>query len=172
METPTLWQVGRVVFCAPPTWSGQIQHAAARRRLLALGVWSFSAECSGGGQPAGLTEGSRWSFGAEGERPPEKRVGWSSTLKGCQDQARDAEATPISSKCGRDESGTPAGVQDFSRAFARRSPPRRTLDDLRLPSGNPSGWLIQNVQTPAARRGLRALPAVGFMEIGSSAHNE
>jgi hypothetical protein len=32
------------------------------------------------------------------------------------------------------ESGTPAGVQDISCAVARRSPPQRTLGDLRLPS--------------------------------------
>jgi S1-C subfamily serine protease len=42
------------------------------------GVWTFAAELPGGGQPAGLPEGSRWSLGAKGERPPENRVGWPS----------------------------------------------------------------------------------------------
>jgi hypothetical protein len=51
----------------------------AGRKIPPAGVWTFSSELSGVGQPGGLAEGSRWSFGAEGERPPEKRVGWSST---------------------------------------------------------------------------------------------
>ena len=46
----------------------------------------------------------------------------------------------------------PAGVQDFSCAVARRSPPQKTSGDLRLPSDNPSGCPIQNVQT-AGRAG-------------------
>ena len=37
-----------------------------------------------GGQPAGLAGGSRWAFRAKGERPPENRVGGSSTPAGCQ----------------------------------------------------------------------------------------
>ena len=49
------------------------------------GVLTFSAELTGGEQPAGLAEGSRWSFRAEGKRPPEMRVGWSSTPQGCQE---------------------------------------------------------------------------------------
>jgi hypothetical protein len=66
-----------------------------------------------------------------------------------------APATPNASNGGSDESSTPAGVQDFSRAVARRSPPK-SLGDLRLPSGNPPGWRIQNVQTPGANlRGWR-----------------
>ena len=43
------------------------------------GVWTFFATLAGGGQPGGLEEGSRWSFRAKGERPPENRVGGSST---------------------------------------------------------------------------------------------
>jgi len=38
------------------------------------------------GQPGGLADGSRWSFGAKGERPPGSRVGWPSTPEGCQTQ--------------------------------------------------------------------------------------
>src|ERR1017187_515680 len=47
--------------------------------------------------------------------------------------------TPISSRLDSDGSGTPAGVQNFSCAVVRRSPPPGTRGDLRLPSGNPSG---------------------------------
>src|ERR1035437_5831611 len=38
------------------------------------------------GQPGGLADGSRWSFPLSPKRPPESRVGWSSTLEGCQTQ--------------------------------------------------------------------------------------
>ena len=38
------------------------------------------------GQPGGLPDGSRWSFGAKGERPPASRVEWPSTPEGCQTQ--------------------------------------------------------------------------------------
>jgi hypothetical protein len=44
----------------------------------------------------------------------------------------------------------PAGVQALAFAVVRRSPPQGTLGDARLPSGNPSGCLIQNVQTQKA----------------------
>ena len=48
-----------------------------------LPAYAGSALCKGH-SPAGLAEGSRWSFRAKGERPPENRVGWSSTPAGCQ----------------------------------------------------------------------------------------
>jgi hypothetical protein len=47
------------------------------------------------GQPRGLTEGSRRSFGAKGERPPGSRVGWPSTLEGCQTRPRQLLPGPL-----------------------------------------------------------------------------
>jgi hypothetical protein len=154
---------------------------------LRAGVWTFSAELTGGGQPAGLAEGSRWSFRAKGERPPEDRVGWSSTPAGCQSlgdvtaatwrvPTRFSGATPISSRLGSDESGTPSGVQGFSCAVARRSPapkkPRRPpatlwqpcgLTDPECPNSRPQprwGWgLVAQFTQGSSSSGSKALPS-------------
>src|ERR1035441_3347270 len=64
------------------TSAGAISRFGNRRSGLAH--MRYSTELSSGGQPAGLAEGSRWSLRAKGERPPENRVGWSSTPAGCQ----------------------------------------------------------------------------------------
>ena len=96
------------------------------------GVWTFSAEITGGTQPAGLAEGSRWSFRARGERPPESCVREGSTQEGCQSCAF------VRSIRLRRRSGTPPGCMTCL-APIRRSPPPKILGDLRLPSGNPSG---------------------------------
>jgi hypothetical protein len=67
-------------------------------------------------------------------------------------------ATPISNPRGSNDSGTLSGVQNPSCAVARRSPSPKTLGDLRLPSGKPFGFLIQNVHTSG--RAVPALPGV------------
>src|ERR1039458_6438023 len=81
------------------------------------GVWSFSAELTGRGQPAGLPEGSRGSFGKRGERPPKIRVGERAPREGCQ-SCNLVQSSRLTSR-----SSTPAGVQDICCAVTRRSPP-------------------------------------------------
>jgi len=44
----------------------------------------FSIELNGGVQPGGLADGSRWSFRANGERPPERRRMVQHPGEGCQ----------------------------------------------------------------------------------------
>src|ERR1039457_6724705 len=89
------------------------------------GVWTFSAEITGGTQPAGLAEGSRWSFRARGERPPESCIREGSTQEGCQSCAF------VRSIRLRRRSGTPPGCMTCL-APIRRSPPPKILGDLRL----------------------------------------
>ena len=142
---------------------------------LAPQVWTSSAELRCGGQPCGLAEGSRWSCRAKGERPPEKRRMVQHPGQGCQTQSRDdgkapqfsqqvpgSSAAPILSMRGSSESGTPAGVQSLSCAVARRSPPQKTLGDLRLPSGKPFGLTVHDVQTPEGSRGRSPSRADNF----------
>jgi len=62
----------------PPATSGY--------RLATLRVGP-SRMSEGRSQPAGLAEGSRWSFRAAGERPPETVSQRARTPKGCQTQA-------------------------------------------------------------------------------------
>ena len=122
-----------------------------RARGARPGVWTFSSGLSGGVQPAGLVEGSRWSFRVKGGTTTGKTSDGQAPRRGCQTQRYDARAAQrseppgrqisqqvigseaISSKRGGNESGTPVGVQALSCTVARRSPPQGTLGDLRLP---------------------------------------
>ena len=75
-------------------------------------------------QPGGLPDGSRWSYGATGERPPEDVYRDRAPQRGAR---RGLEALHPGSHDGalRNQSGTPAGVQVNSCAAIRRSPPPR-----------------------------------------------
>ena len=56
-------------------------------------------------------------------------------------------------------------MQDLSCAVARRSPSKKPLGDLRLPSGKPFGLLIQNVQIPAPGRDARLYGRQGYLSL-------
>jgi hypothetical protein len=68
---------------------------------------------------------------------------------------RGARAARSSARSGSEAGLAPQpGCRASSCAVARRSPPPKTLGDLRLPSANPSDWPNQNVQTPAGEAGV------------------
>jgi len=110
------------------------------------GLQSRMVECSDSrANPEGWQRVAGGRPRQRGERPPEKRVSWSSTPEGCQTAgAWTTTAASISVCVG--ESGTPAGVLVISGEIVRRSPPAKPsatsgypLPTLRVerPSGLP-----------------------------------
>ena len=75
-------------------------------------------------QPGGLPEGSRWSYGARGERPPED-VYWVCAPRRGARCGLDTLHPGSLDRSLRNQSGTRAGVQVNSCAAIRRSPPPR-----------------------------------------------
>ena len=76
--------------------------------------------------------------GQRGERPPEDRVGWSSTPAGVPEPGRRDRRNHLARSLHSNESGTPSGVRQPSHTLSGgRSP--LALNDHRLPSGNPAG---------------------------------
>jgi hypothetical protein len=132
--------------------------ADVSRRYLRCGKNAPTAGCVAQtdrreGQPGGLVDGSRWSFGVKGERPPGSRVEWPSTPEGCQTQPG-RHCLARSSRLRSDESGTPAGVQDIWHVVTRRSPP----PNPRRPPATlcqPFGLSDPECPNPTARRTAR-----------------
>jgi hypothetical protein len=139
--------------------------------------------------------------GQKGERPPEKRVGWSSTpVKGARpnqatigrpcSQSRLAHsslskylgsmrgthvrgvpaqisgATPISSTRGSNESGTPPGCRSYPAPWPGGRRPKKPSATSGYRLANPSGCLIQNVQTIASSLGAEGWLATLRVGLG------
>jgi hypothetical protein len=135
----------------------------------------YSAD-SNGNQPGGLSDGSRWSLRARGERPPERRRMVQHPEEGCQTQPPDectalhsgtpgpmssqrvlgldkalaqfSGATPISIPRGSKESGTPPGCKTHPAPLPGGRRPQKTSATSGYRLANPSGCLIQNLHTP------------------------
>jgi hypothetical protein len=98
-------------------------------------------------QPGGLPEGSRWSSGARGERPPEDVYRVCAPRRGAR-RGLDTLHAGSHDRALRNQSGTPAGVQVNSCAAIRRSPPPRppSTCDYPLPTLRVSKARMSNFQ--------------------------
>jgi hypothetical protein len=127
----------------------------------AAGVWTVSAELSGESQPAGLAEGSRWSFRAKGERPPERRRMVQHPGEGCQTRGQ----RPSRARLAAMSLAPRRGAGPFVPLSGGRRPeePSATsgyrLATLRVD-------LLQNVQTPGA-----GFPACRWRSFPASPEN-
>ncbi len=93
-------------------------------------------------QPGGLPDGSRWSFGARGERPPEDVYRVCAPRRGARLGLDTLHAGSLDPAF-RNRSGTPAGVQAITCAAIRRSPPSK-------PPAT-SGYLLPTLRVGKAR---------------------